>query len=127
MNPADLNIESRNLIGGQWVAAATGRAFAVTDPATDREIAQVPRCGGGETRQAIEAAQVALPAWRSRTAEDRGAILRTLADLMKRDRERLAHIMTLEQGKPLNESRGEINYAASFLDRKSTRLNSSHT
>jgi len=116
MSLTDLKIESRNLIDGQWINAADGRTFPVTDPATDREIAPVPQSGGAETRQAIEAAGKAFPAWRHRTAEDRGAILRTLADLMRRDRERLAHVMTLEQGKPLNESRGEINYAASFID-----------
>ncbi len=115
MDVSGLRIEQRNLINGQWVSAADGRTFPVTDPATDREIAQVPQCGTGETRQAIEAAHRALPEWRSRTAEDRGTILRNLGDLMMRDRERLAHLMTLEQGKPINESRGEIAYAASFI------------
>ena len=115
MDITNLHIEQRNLIGGQWSRAVGGGAFAVTDPATDREIAQVPCCGSDETRHAIEAAQRALPEWRSRTAEDRGTILRQLGDLMMRDRERLARLMTLEQGKPLNESRGEIAYAASFI------------
>lgn len=115
MNPNDLKIESRNLIGGQWVGAADGGAFPVTDPATDRVVAQVPLCGAAETRQAIEAAQAAGPDWRSRTAAERGDLLRALADLMLRDRERLARLMTLEQGKPISESRGEIAYAASFL------------
>ena len=115
MNTNDLKVESRNLIGGQWVGAADGGAFPVTDPATDRVVAHVPLCGAAETRQAIEAAQAAWPEWRSRTAAERGDLLRALADLMMRDRPRLAHLMTLEQGKPISESRGEIAYAASFL------------
>ncbi len=115
MNVSDLHIQNQNLIGGQWVGAAAGASFAVTDPATDKEICQVSMCGALETRQAIEAAQSALSDWRNRTAEDRGSILRRFGDLMMRDRERLAHLMTLEQGKPLNESRGEISYAASFM------------
>jgi len=116
MNPADLKIESRNLIGGQWVGAADGRAFPVTDPATDRIIAHVPLCGAAEMRQAIDAAARAWPEWRSRTAQERGDLLRALAAVMMRDQQRLAHLMTLEQGKPITESRGEIAYAASFLD-----------
>ncbi len=111
----DFRIETRNLLGGQWVGAADGRTFPVTDPATDREIARVPLCGAAETRQAVEAAARAWPDWRRLTAGERGDLLRALADLMMRDRPRLAHLMTLEQGKPITESRGEIAYAASFL------------
>ncbi len=113
---SELDIESRNLVAGQWIGAADGRTFAVADPATDREIAQVPLCGAAETRQAVEAAARAWPDWRSRTAAERGSLLAALADLMMRHRERLARLMTLEQGKPITESRGEIAYAASFLD-----------
>ncbi len=115
MNVGNLHIQTRNLVNGQWTNASGGGTLAVTDPATDQEICRVPMAGGAETRQAIDAAQAALPEWRHRTAEDRGSILRKFGDLMMRDRERLAHLMTLEQGKPLNESRGEISYAASFM------------
>ncbi len=115
MNASDLRIQSRNLIGGQWVSAADGGTFEVIDPATDRRIAQVADCGASETRQAIDAAAGAYLDWSRRTAEDRGTILRRMADLMMRDQQRLAHLMTLEQGKPLSEARGETAYAASFI------------
>lgn len=109
-------MQTHNLIAGQWTAAADGATIDVTNPATDEVIASVPRCGRDETRRAIEAAHAALPAWRARPAHERGALLRTLAGLMMRDADRLARLMTLEQGKPLAEARGEIAYAASFLE-----------
>ncbi|MCA8947982.1 MAG: NAD-dependent succinate-semialdehyde dehydrogenase [Planctomycetes bacterium] len=90
--------------------------FEVTDPATDQPLASVPSCGTTETRMAIEAAARALPGWRARTAMDRGAILRRLAELMIGAQDRLAALMTAEQGKPLAESKGEIAYAAAFVD-----------
>ncbi|MBX3322994.1 MAG: NAD-dependent succinate-semialdehyde dehydrogenase [Phycisphaeraceae bacterium] len=109
-------MQTHNLIAGQWTAAADGATIEVTNPATDEVIASVPRCGRDETRRAIEAAHAALSAWRTRPAHERGALLRTLAGLMMRDADRLARLMTLEQGKPLAEARGEIAYAASFLE-----------
>lgn len=109
-------METRNLIGGRWVGANDGTTFAVQDPATDAELAQVPAGGGAEARAAIEAAAAALPDWRRRTAADRGRRLRRLGELMLERKEELAKILTAEQGKPLAEARGEIAYAASFVD-----------
>ncbi len=112
----DHSIEARNLIGGAWVGADGGKAFPVRNPATDEVIAEVPSSGAVETRRAIEAAAQALPAWRDRPALERCTILRKWAELMHRDKERLARLMTAEQGKPLAEARNEIVYAASFLE-----------
>ncbi len=109
-------LPERMLIGGEWVSAAGGRTFDVTNPATDEVLARVPDGGVAETRQAIAAAHGAWPAWRGLAAQERSRAIRRLAVLMVRDQERLARIMTLEQGKPLIESRGEIAYAASFLE-----------
>ncbi len=88
----------------------------VTNPATGAVIADVPRMGAGETRRAIEAAQRALPGWRSMLARDRAAIMRRWADLMMAHQEELSVLLTCEQGKPLAESRVEVAYAASFLE-----------
>ncbi len=104
------------LIDGAWCDALDGGTIEVRNPATDELLARVPNAGRVETAQAIAAAERALPAWRDRPAAERGAILRAWAGLMLRDRERLARLMTLEQGKPLAESRVEIAYAASFLE-----------
>lgn len=112
----EVAVRSQAFIAGQWVAADGGGTVAVTNPANDEVLAHVPNCGVSETRRAIAAAHSALPAWRSRPAQERAAILRTWAQLMLRDRERLARILTLEQGKPISEARVEIAYAASFLD-----------
>lgn len=109
-------MQTQNLIGGQWVGAADGSNFDVRDPATDEVIAQVPRGGAHETRQAIDAAAEAFPEWSARAAIDRFRVLRKLADLIMRDQERLAQLMTAEQGKPLAEARGEVAYAASFIE-----------
>lgn len=114
--PAVEQKQTRNLIGGEWVGSARGKEFDVTDPATDEVIATVPKCGRDETREAIGAATRAFPAWKSRTAGERADLLWRLAELMHRDQERLAHLMTTEQGKPLTESRAEIKYAASFIE-----------
>ena len=109
-------MQNRNLIGGCWVGAASGQEAPVLDPATDEQLATVPNGGSAEARAAIEAADQALGAWKRRTAADRGALLRRLGELMLARIDELARIMTREQGKPLAESRGEIAYAASFID-----------
>jgi len=109
-------MHTKNLINGNWIDADNGGTLAVLNPATDEVIAEVPACGAVETRRAIEAAEAALPAWRTRTAGDRGAVLRRLSELLLRDADDLARLLTLEQGKPLAEARGEIAYAASFID-----------
>jgi succinate-semialdehyde dehydrogenase / glutarate-semialdehyde dehydrogenase len=103
-------------VGGLWVDAASGGTAAVRNPATGEVIGSVPNLAGAETRRAIEAAHAALPAWRAQSARERAAILRRLHGLMLQHQEALAVIMTAEQGKPLSESRGEIAYAASFIE-----------
>jgi succinate-semialdehyde dehydrogenase / glutarate-semialdehyde dehydrogenase len=103
-------------INGAWTPALSGATLAVTNPATGQPLGTVPNCGAGETRAAIEAAHGALPAWRERTAKSRASLLRRFYDLILANQEDLATLMTAEQGKPLNESRGEIAYAASFVE-----------
>ena len=103
-------------VDGQWVDAEGGKTLAVTNPATGELLGTVPNMGAAETRRAVEAANAAWPAWRAKTAKERSTILRKWADLMMANQEDLAIIMTSEQGKPLVESRGEIAYAASFIE-----------
>jgi succinate-semialdehyde dehydrogenase / glutarate-semialdehyde dehydrogenase len=103
-------------VDGQWVDGEGGKTLAVTNPATGELIGTVPNMGAAETRRAVEAANAAWPAWRSKTAKERSVILRKWAELMMANQEDLAIIMTAEQGKPLVESRGEIVYAASFIE-----------
>ncbi len=105
-----------NYIDGKWVEADSGKGVPVRNPATGEVIGEVPAMGAAETRRAIEAANRALPGWRAMLAKERAAILRKLYDLMLANAEDLAVIMTAEQGKPLTESRGEITYAASFIE-----------
>jgi succinate-semialdehyde dehydrogenase/glutarate-semialdehyde dehydrogenase len=103
-------------VDGQWIQGTLNEMINVDNPATSEVIGRVPRLGGAETRQAIEAANRAFPAWSKRTAKERAAILRRWFDLMMENQEDLARLMTLEQGKPLTESRGEVAYAAAFLE-----------
>lgn len=104
------------LIDGQWRAARDGARFAVTNPATGAKIAQVAALGPDEIETAIAGAESAQRNWARRTAKDRAGILRRWFDLMHEHSEDLARIMTAEQGKPLAEARGEIAYAASFIE-----------
>jgi succinate-semialdehyde dehydrogenase/glutarate-semialdehyde dehydrogenase len=103
-------------LDGQWLAANSGATIDVTNPATGLTLGTIPRMGTDETRRAIEAANVALPAWRAKTAKERSTILRRWFELIMANQEDLAIIMTAEQGKPLAESKGEIAYAASFIE-----------
>ena len=103
-------------IDGAWVSAGSGATITVDDPATGQAVGVVPRLGAAETRQAIDAASQALPAWRKKTAKERAAVMRRWFDLMMENREDLARLMTTEQGKPLGESLGEVAYAAGFLE-----------
>ncbi len=103
-------------LDGSWCDADDGATIAVTDPATGETLGSVPRMGAGETRRAIAAAARALPAWQAATAKQRATVLRRWFDLMLEHSEDLALLMTREQGKPLAESRGEIAYAASFIE-----------
>jgi succinate-semialdehyde dehydrogenase/glutarate-semialdehyde dehydrogenase len=103
-------------LDGQWLPGDSGAVIDVTNPATGQRLGTVPRMGADETRRAIEAAHRALPAWRAKTAKERARILRRWFDLMMANQDDLAVIMTAEQGKPLAESKGEIAYAASFIE-----------
>src|SRR3954452_3276871 len=105
-----------NYLDGKWVEADNGQTIVVKNPATGEAIGEVPNMGAAETRRAIEAANAAWPAWRAMLAKDRAVILRKLNDLMLANADDLAMIMTAEQGKPLAESKGEIAYAASFIE-----------
>ena len=107
-------LEQRCLIGGEWVTAA--QTFAVTNPATGDEIARVPRLGRPAVEASVAKAREALPAWAARTAKDRAQVLRRWFELIVEHREDIARIMTAEQGKPIAEARGEVTYAASFIE-----------
>lgn len=101
---------------GKWCAAQSGRTIEVTDPATGETIGAVPDLSAEETRRAVAAAEAALAGWRRLLPQERSRMLRRWHDLMIDAREDLALIMTLEQGKPIREARGEIDYAASFIE-----------
>src|SRR5882724_3817748 len=118
--PVGISLEDPRLfrqacyVDGAWIDAAA--TIAVDNPATGETVGTVPRLGRAETRQAIEAAAQAFPAWRRKPAKERAAVLRRWFELMLANQEDLARLMTTEQGKPLTESRGEVAYAASFLE-----------
>ena len=103
-------------IDGAWADADSGGTIPVTNPADGSQLGTIPKMGADETRRAIEAANAAWPAWRKTTAKQRAGILRKWYELMIENAEDLARIMTMEQGKPITESRGEIVYGASFIE-----------
>ena len=103
-------------INGQWADADSGKTIDVTNPATGEVLGTIPNMGTAETRRAIEAASAAWAGWRKKTAKERANILRKLFNLMMENQEDLAILMTAEQGKPMAESKGEIAYAASFIE-----------
>ena len=103
-------------IDGAWVPARSGATISVDNPATGEIVGTVPKFGAAETRDAIEAAHLAMPAWQKKTAKERAVVLRRWFDLMMANQEDLARLMTTEQGKVLSESRGEVAYAAGFLE-----------
>ncbi len=103
-------------VDGAWIDADSGETIDVTNPATGEVIGTVPKLGAAETRRAIEAAERAWPAWRALLAKERSAVLRRWFNLMIENQEDLAVLMTIEQGKPLAESRGEVVYGASFVE-----------
>ena len=103
-------------IDGQWLNADNGQVIQVVNPATDEIIGTVPKMGGNETKKAINAAQTSQIAWRKKTAKERSVILRRWYELMEKNKDDLALILTLEQGKPLAEAKGEIQYGASYLE-----------
>ncbi|MBK7115256.1 MAG: NAD-dependent succinate-semialdehyde dehydrogenase [Proteobacteria bacterium] len=124
MNPPNSNLalkdssllRSQCLIDGSWQSSDGGGTFEVHDPSDGTVLGTVPDLGAAETRRAIDAAERAFDPWRKRTAEDRARILRRWFDLVLQHREDLALLMTREQGKPLAEARGEIAYAASYIE-----------
>jgi len=109
-------LRQANLVGGAWVQAPGEARIAVRNPSTGAIVGHVPAMDAAGTRAAIETAAAALPAWRRMLAKERAAILRRLHDLMLANVDDLAAIMTAEQGKPFAESKGEIAYAASFIE-----------
>ncbi|WP_281648083.1 NAD-dependent succinate-semialdehyde dehydrogenase [Parendozoicomonas sp. Alg238-R29] len=109
------SLSGKYFINGKWSDAISKATLSVCNPATGETIGHVAHCGQEETHSAIEAASRALNDWRNKTAKERSALLLKLYDLMMENQESLARLMTAEQGKPLAESRGEIAYAASFL------------
>ncbi len=116
MSAAATGVDERLLIGGEWVEAAGGGRFDVTDPATGDLVGTVPDAGESDVRAAIDAAAAALGEWKALPALDRARILRRAADLIRERRDTIALVMTSEQGKPLAEAAGEVDYAASFLE-----------
>ncbi len=111
-----LTLPQEMLIDGQWLNAADGKTMTVKNPANDDEIGTIPRASGKEVAAAIEAAHEAFPKWADLTAYERSKILRKWWELILVNKENLAQIMTLESGKPVPESRAEIDYAASFVE-----------
>ena len=109
-------LKAKGYIDGRWVDGDAKERFPVIDPASGATIVEVANMGVDETRRAIDAAARALPAWRAKTAKERGAVMRRWFDLIIAHTEDLALLMTTEQGKPLAESRGEVAYGASFVE-----------
>lgn len=109
-------LETRNLIAGEWVAAESGRTIAVTNPATGEQVGSVPSVSRAEVARAIAAAQEAQAPWAERPAKERAIILRKWFELVTAATDDLALILTSEQGKPLTEAKGEIAYAASYIE-----------
>ena len=103
-------------INGAWTDADSGDSIDVTNPATGEKLGTVPKMGAAETKRAIEAANAAWPAWRAKTAKERAQILRKWFELMMANQDDLGTLMTAEQGKPLAEAKGEVAYAASFIE-----------
>ncbi|MQP67256.1 succinate-semialdehyde dehydrogenase [Niveispirillum sp. SYP-B3756] len=109
-------LRGQAFINGVWCDADDGGRFDVANPASGAVLGQVPAMGGAETARAIAAANAALPAWKARTAKDRAALMMRWHDLILAAKEDLARLLTLEQGKPLDEARGEIGYGLSFIE-----------
>ena len=119
-------IRSANFIAGQWSATPAAR-LAVTDPATGATITEVPDSGALEARAALDAAHAAFPAWRKVPAKQRAAIIKRWNDLVLAHQDDLGKLISREQGKPLAEGKGEVAYAASYIEwfgEEATRMNS---
>ena len=109
-------LRDRCYVNGEWVGASGGKSFEVGNPATGDIIGSVPAFGAEDTRRSIEAAEAAWSGWRAKTGKERCNIMRRWFDLVMKNQEDLAVLMTSEQGKPLAEARGEVAYAASFIE-----------
>jgi len=109
-------VRSFSYVDGKWVAAESGETLAITNPADGTVVGEVAKLGAGESVAAVDAAEAAFGDWSARLPQDRAAILRRWFELIVAHKEDLAHIMVAEQGKPLSEARGEIDYAASFIE-----------
>lgn len=109
-------LHQRAFINGEWRSAVSGRLHAIHNPATNDVIAEVPDMGADETRDAIQAAEAALPAWRALSGKERGRLMKRWYDLIMLHQEDLAELMTCEQGKPLAEARAEVAYGAAFVE-----------
>ena len=116
-------------IGGEWLSETPHGRYAVRNPADQSVLVELPRCREPEIESAIEAAHEAFRAWRATTARHRGDVLRRWYDLIVANKEDLAILITLEEGKPLAEARGEMDYAASFVrwfGEEATRVRGHH-
>lgn len=111
-----IDLDEKLLIGGEWTEAEGGARFDVNDPATGGRVGSVPNGTEADVKAAIDAAAAALPGWRSTSALQRARILRKAADIMRERADEIATTMTSEQGKPLAEAKGEVEYAASFFE-----------
>ncbi|WP_417507387.1 NAD-dependent succinate-semialdehyde dehydrogenase [Marinomonas gallaica] len=109
-------LKSQSFVNGEWVAADSGKTFAVINPATGEHIVDVADVAADETTRAVEAANAAQKAWQGKTAKERAMLLRKWNQLILDNQEDLAKLMTLEQGKPFAEAKGEVLYGASFID-----------
>ena len=107
---------SQNFIGGRWCDAVGGAKFAVLNPADDSHIAEVADSTAADARAAVDAAQAAFPAWRATPAKQRALLLKRWNDLILAHQDELGRLISLEQGKPLAEGRGEVAYAASYVE-----------
>lgn len=109
-------LQTGAFINNEWINSDSGNTFNVTNPANETVIVSVSDCGAVETNRAIEAAKKAFEKWRKKTAKERAGLMRKWFELIEANIEDLALIMTTEQGKPLNEAKGEIRYGASFIE-----------
>ena len=109
-------LKGQAYIGGSWSDAGSGARFPVTNPATGEVIVECANLDAEDVRSAIEAAHMAQPAWRAKTAKERAGLMRKWFELIMANQEDLARLMTAEQGKPLAETRGEVAYGASFIE-----------
>src|SRR3954452_8149784 len=109
------NVPTDLWIGGKWKKSSDGARFDVIDPATEQKIASVASASIDDAKAALDAADKAFPAWAAKKPRERGEILRKAFELIMRDAERLAKLITIENGKALSDSRGEVAYAAEFF------------